>query len=169
MTAEHVCGRFIIGPRVRKWHDLGQRRRPPHTFDPAGQSRLLSKVHSISGFSRFSTGLYAKPVMRLRSAPRRHQPGVGTRAVRDRMLRSNGAGMLCGMPQPAGRRSDLKASGRCCSLSQMLMPVRLMCSQLHTEMCFNSGSGLPSGSFELCDQMLHHLTCTGILVLASPN
>ena len=45
--------------------------------------------------------------------------GVGTRVVRNRTLRSNGSGTHAARRSPAGRRSDLKPSGRCCSLSQV--------------------------------------------------
>ena len=45
--------------------------------------------------------------------------GVGTRVVRNRTLRWNGSGTHAARRSPAGRRSDLKPSGRCCSLSQV--------------------------------------------------
>jgi hypothetical protein len=45
--------------------------------------------------------------------------GVGTRVVRNRTLRSNGSGTHAARRSPAGRRSDLKPSDRCCSLSQV--------------------------------------------------
>ena len=45
--------------------------------------------------------------------------GVGTRVVRNRTLTSNGSGTHAARRSPAGRRSDLKPSDRCCSLSQV--------------------------------------------------
>ena len=79
-----------------------------------GRGLDLSQVASFAASTAIAIILmnsgYATPIALL---------GVGTRVVRNRTLRSNGSGTHAARRSPAGRRSDLKPSSRCCSLSQV--------------------------------------------------
>jgi hypothetical protein len=96
--------------------DIGERRAGLGSADGAvDEPMALERSDDVAADLAADQPGNLPPGDRLQISDRRQRKGL----VRNRTLRSNGSRTHAARRSPAGRRSDLKPSGRCCSLSHV--------------------------------------------------